>query len=65
MKRFAVLVLFCLTLLVPFAARAEDPWIVKDADGTPQVQLYFFWSLTCPHCTAAHPYIEAIPQARP
>lgn len=55
----------CLALLAPFAARAEDPWIVTGADGTPQVQLYFFWSLSCPHCTAAHPYIEAIPQARP
>jgi len=67
MKRLAffAVVVVCLTLLVPFAARAEDPWIVKGADGTPQVQLYFFWSLTCPHCTAAHPYIEAIPQARP
>jgi len=55
----------CLALFVSITAHAEDPWIVKDADGTPQVQLYFFWSLTCPHCTAAHPYIEAIPQARP
>ncbi|KAF0165938.1 MAG: cytochrome c bioproteinis protein transmembrane region [Rhodocyclaceae bacterium] len=67
MKRssFLVLLFFCLTLLVPFAARAEDPWFVKDADGTPQIQLYFFWSLTCPHCTAAHPYIEAIARSRP
>lgn len=67
MKRFSLLALLvlCLALLAPSAARAEDPWIVKGADGTPQVQLYFFWSLSCPHCTAAHPYIEAIPQARP
>ncbi len=55
----------CLALIVSITARAEDPWIVTGADGTPQVQLYFFWSLSCPHCTAAHPYIEAIPQARP
>ncbi len=65
MKRLGFLVLFCLTLLAPLAARADDAWIVTGADGQPQVQLYFFWSLTCPHCTAAHPYIEAIPQARP
>jgi len=65
MKRLGFFVLLCLTLLAPLAARAEDPWIVTGTDGTPQVQLYFFWSLTCPHCTAAHPYIEAIPQARP
>jgi hypothetical protein len=65
MKHFGILVLFCMALLTPRAARADDAWIVTGADGQPQVQLYFFWSLTCPHCTAAHPYIEAIPQARP
>jgi len=65
MKRLGFFVLFCLTLLAPLAARADDAWIVTGADGQPQVQLYFFWSLTCPHCTAAHSYIEAIPQARP
>lgn len=65
MKHFGILVLFCLALLTPRAACADDAWIVTGADGQPQVQLYFFWSLTCPHCTAAHPYIEAIPQARP
>lgn len=46
-------------------ASAEDPWLRSGADGRPEVQLYFFWSLTCPHCAAAHPYIEAIPGARP
>jgi hypothetical protein len=52
-------------LLASFAAKAEDPWLKVDANGQPQVQMYFFWSLTCPHCTAAHPHIDAIPQARP
>ena len=65
MTRFGILALFCLTLLAPRAARADDTWIVAGADGQPQVQLYFFWSQSCPHCTAAHPYIEAISQARP
>ncbi|MDP1610327.1 MAG: hypothetical protein Q8M11_04675 [Sulfuritalea sp.] len=46
-------------------AWADDPWLRTGADGQPEVQLYFFWSLSCPHCTAAHPYIETIPQARP
>ena len=56
-----------LAILLPTLARAaaEDPWLRGGADGQPEVQLYFFWSLTCPHCTAAHPHIEAIPQARP
>ena len=46
-------------------ASAGEPWLRQGSDGQPEVQLYFFWSLTCPHCTAAHPYIEAIPQSRP
>jgi hypothetical protein len=54
-----------LLALSPAASHADDPWIKSGADGKPQVQLYFFWSLTCPHCTEAHPYIAAIPQARP
>ena len=62
------LVFLLATGLLAFAslpASAEDPWLRTGADGQPEVQLYFFWSLTCPHCTAAHPHIEAIPQARP
>ena len=51
--------------LVAVASRAEVPWIGTGADGQPQVQLYFFWARTCPHCTQARPFIELIPQARP
>ncbi len=50
---------------VAHPASADEPWLRSGADGQPEVQLYFFWSLSCPHCTAAHPFIEAIPQARP
>lgn len=55
----------CLLLLGSLLARADDLWVRTGADGQPEVQLYFFWALTCPHCTAAHPYVVAIPQARP
>ncbi|MDP2134079.1 MAG: hypothetical protein Q8J99_10755 [Sulfuritalea sp.] len=67
MKRAALFALWvwCLTLLAPVTARAEEPWITRDAAGAAQVQIYFFWSLTCPHCTAAHPHIEAIARSRP
>lgn len=44
---------------------AEDAWVLPGADGQPVVQLYFFWALTCPHCTEAHPFIEAIAAERP
>jgi hypothetical protein len=63
--RLLHLLAWVVVLAVSAPVRAEDPWLRDGADGTPQVQLYFFWSLTCPHCTAAHPHIEAIPQARP
>ena len=61
-KQILLIAAVLLALLSP-VVHAGDP--APGADGQPQVQLYFFWSLTCPHCTAAHPYIEAIPEARP
>jgi hypothetical protein len=53
----------CLLALSPVLA--DEQWTTPGADGEPEVHLYFFWSLTCPHCTEARPYIEAIAQARP
>lgn len=52
-------------LLWPLAALADNAWIKPGTDGQLQVQLYFFWSLTCPHCTEAHPHVTAIPATRP
>ncbi len=54
-----------LLLLVTLPGRAEIPWAETGDDGQAVVHLYFFWSLRCPHCTAAHPEIEAIARARP
>jgi hypothetical protein len=56
--------LLLLVLLAP-GARADTPWIEPGADGQPVVHLYFFWSLACPHCLEARPFIEAIPKSRP
>jgi len=64
-RALPVLIAFGVLLLASFAAHAEDPWLRSGADGQAEVQLYFFWSLTCPHCTAAHPYVDTIPQTRP
>jgi glutaredoxin len=64
MKPFALTAAALLALVV-VASQAEDPWVRTGADGQPEVQLYFFWARTCPHCTKAHPFIEAIPRARP
>lgn len=66
-KRFLqlawIVVLLC-ALFVP-RAHAGTPWIEPGADGQPVVHLYFFWSLACPHCLEARPFIEAIPAHRP
>jgi hypothetical protein len=52
-------------MLAAPARAAEDMWVQPGPDGAPQVRLYFFWSLTCPHCEAARPFIETIPARRP
>jgi hypothetical protein len=59
--------LFCLLLVARTAvADGRQPdWVEHGTDGQTQVHLYFFWSENCPHCLAAHPFIEAIPQQRP
>jgi hypothetical protein len=60
-----VLFVFLLCLLPPALVQAEEPWVTTGPDGQPEVHLYFYWALTCPHCIEAHPAIAAIPQARP
>jgi hypothetical protein len=66
-KRFLqlawIVVLLC-ALFVP-RAHANTTWIEPGADGQPVVHLYFFWSLSCPHCLEARPFVEAIPEQRP
>ena len=42
-----------------------SPWSETGGDGRPLIHLYFFWSLTCPHCTTAYPQVEAIARERP
>jgi hypothetical protein len=54
--------LFLALLFLAWAgpARAASPWVEAGPEGQPQVQLYFFWSLKCPHCLEARPHIEAL-----
>ena len=63
-----LLALFIGLLVASRAVYAEGDhplWVERGNDGEPQVHLYFYWSENCPHCLAAHPFIEAIPQQRP
>lgn len=60
-------VLFC--WLTPLAAdedsapNTESPvsWASEGSDGNVHIPLYFFWSLHCPHCLDARPFVEALP----
>jgi len=58
---------FLAALMLSLAANAEDgaTWIEPGEDGRPEVHLYFFWSLACPHCLEARPFVESIPDSRP
>lgn len=39
-----------------------DPslWDASDEEGNAQIRLYFFWSVHCPHCLEAHPFVDAL-----
>ena len=50
---------------IPGQAAAPDAWTTPGADGSPQVHLYFFWSMRCPHCLEARPQVEALARAQP
>ena len=64
LARMMAYALLVLALLAP-RAEADTNWIEPGADGQPVIHLYFFWSLACPHCLEARPFIEAIPKNRP
>ena len=46
-------------------ADGQPAWVEAGQDGGRRVHLYFFWSESCPHCQAAHPFVNAITQQRP
>lgn len=56
----------CAVLLsCPMYGRAEQPawsWYEVDANRDVRVNLYLFWSTTCPHCPSAVRYAESLAQ---
>ncbi len=40
-------------------------WLGQTETGEVQVELYFFWSRSCPHCQDAQPYLETMPSQYP
>jgi len=43
----------------------EYRWVIEDGDGTPRVQLWFFWSSGCPHCREARPWVRELAAQTP
>ncbi|NWG76706.1 MAG: hypothetical protein HXY24_19225, partial [Rubrivivax sp.] len=62
--RVAALVLGVVALAAAGAQppAAGAPWVRTAADGSAQIELYFFWSRHCPHCNEARPFIERLPR---
>ncbi|GLS84399.1 glutaredoxin family protein [Paraferrimonas haliotis] len=70
MFRILVSALVLVTSLISLPSQAfENPnhtWYQTDAKTEQtQVNLYFFWSPTCPHCKEAHPFIDDLPNQYP
>jgi hypothetical protein len=64
-SRLLAMFVLALLWLMPAAAQSDDLWVKPGPDGQPQLQLYFYWATTCPHCQEARPFVEAIPSTRP
>jgi hypothetical protein len=63
--RLHICLLF-LVLLLPAAAQAAPyAWTQPGADGQAEVQLWFYWSLRCPHCLDARPEVLALAARHP
>jgi thiol-disulfide isomerase/thioredoxin len=52
-------------LFADSANAAEAQWWSAQHDGDYTVDLYFFWTNTCPHCQAARPDIERLQDELP
>jgi len=49
----------------PTTDAGSEMWVATAPDGSPRVQLWFFWSKRCPHCLEARPWVEALPAHHP
>jgi thiol-disulfide isomerase/thioredoxin len=47
-------------LAPPRGAASDVAWVETAGDGAITVQLWFFWTDTCPHCREARPFVETL-----
>ena len=67
-SKLVLVPLFVAGLILGPPAVQADPdarWVERAADGTVQVKVYFFWSLRCPHCRKALPFVKSLEQDHP
>ncbi|TCJ19766.1 hypothetical protein EZJ19_01145 [Parasulfuritortus cantonensis] len=62
LSAFLAMVWLC---LAPPAAAAPYAWTATAADGSTEVQLWFYWSKRCPHCLEARPAVLAMAARNP
>jgi hypothetical protein len=60
-----LLIIAFLCCALPVSAEPEPNWIERTEDGAVQVKIYFFWSLRCPHCRHALPFVESLERDHP
>lgn len=60
MKIFLPLLLLLSALRLDAAETAPSPWYGVDEQGQVQLELYFFWSVHCPHCKEALPLVRRL-----
>jgi len=68
-KLWVVLALSVLLSAATSVRGADDQanwsWYSIGAAGNVRLNLYLFWSNTCPHCAKAHQFLDAMKQRRP
>ena len=62
---YPVIWLWLQTGLALGATPPVSEWVNWNAQGELQIQLYFFWTGTCPHCRQAQPFVQALAQQYP
>ncbi len=62
---YLVIWLWLQTGLALGATPPVSEWVTWNAQGEPQIQLYFFWTGACPHCRQARPFVQALAQQYP
>jgi len=50
---------------VPSEEAGKRRWFDLDSSGKLQIQFYFFWSLTCPRCEEAKPFVWRLREQYP